>query len=353
MPRKKVVTLQVIADQLGVTVHTVSKALRGLPGMSESTRREICQTARQLGYLTKAQTAGLSAEQIPWVGAGKPRRFAMLMAADQSFYHMQVQGLQQRMNELGHVLSAMVLPNHFTSEKEVMEWLERSGVLYMDGLFTPPALPYWIEAILLRLPLPKVMINYPPDSAEADSVIWDVQHAVHQSVNALYDYGHRRILFIGDIHDQRGFRLRWEAFQAACARLKLPIDPAAHMTEVTVPQAERLERLRSKLLSGDYTAVLCRNNEDVNLLLEVLHLLGLSVPDSISLITTDHDSHPLYPGISRPILLIREAAERAAELMLRRIANPRLPFEHVRLAGTFFWGETVKSASSGLNRAQR
>ncbi|MDG0790483.1 helix-turn-helix domain-containing protein [Cohnella ginsengisoli] len=74
-----------MAARLGLTVHTVSKALRGLPGMSESTRRDIWQAARELGYRTKAQAAGLSAEQIPWVGAGKPRRFAMVMAGEGPF----------------------------------------------------------------------------------------------------------------------------------------------------------------------------------------------------------------------------------------------------------------------------
>jgi LacI family transcriptional regulator len=344
MLRRKKITLQVIADRLGVTVHTVSKALRGLPGMSESTRREICEAAREIGYRTKAQAAGLSAEQIPWVGAGKPRRFAMLMAFNSSLYHLQLEGLHKRLHELGHVLTSMILPMQFVGENELLEWMERSGVMFMDGLFLPPALPDWIEAAILRLPLPKVMINYPPDGTEIDSVIWDVQHAVHLSVNMMYEFGHRRILFIGDIQAQRGFRLRWQAFQAACTRLQLPMNPEEHLTETTTNRAQWLERLSAKLAGERYSAVLCTLNEDITWVISALQLKGLSVPDAISLIGTDHEVHASYPGITRPVLKVREAAERAAELMLRRIANPRLPFEHVRLAGPLFTGETVMAA---------
>ncbi|MEF3312052.1 helix-turn-helix domain-containing protein [Paenibacillus sp. GYB004] len=45
----------------GLTVQTVSKALKGKPGMSESTRQLVVRTAEKLGYLTKEQIRGLRA----------------------------------------------------------------------------------------------------------------------------------------------------------------------------------------------------------------------------------------------------------------------------------------------------
>lgn len=344
MPRKKEISLQTIAARLGLTVHTVSKALRGLPGMSESTRRDIWQAARELGYRTKAQAAGLSAEQIPWVGAGKPRRFAMVMAGEGPFYSLQVEGLDRRLHELGHHLVSLVIPARLVGEQDLQEWLERSGVLYMDGLFLSPALPYWIEAALLHLPLPKVMINYPPDAVEVDSVIWDVQHAVHLAVNLLASHAHRRILFIGDIMAQRGFRLRWQSFQAACSRLGLPLQPNEQFTDIAANRTESPGMLGARLREADFTAIVCAVNEDVTWAMASLQAAGLSVPGDVSVIGMDSEVHPLYPDIARPVLLLKEAAERAAELMLRRIANPQLPFEHVRLAGSFLKGASVAAA---------
>lgn len=343
MPRKKEITLRMLADRLGLTVHTVSKGLRGLPGMSEATRREIFRTARDLGYLTKAQAAGLTAEQIPWAGAGKPRRFVMLLRSEHPFHSEQVEGLDQRLHELGHVLTSVVIPRNLEREKDLMEWLERSGVVYADGLFLPPALPVWIESALLRLPVPKVMINYPPDAAEGDSVIWDVQHGVHLSVNALYAKGHRSILFVGNIHNQRGFQLRWLAFEAASARLGLDFDPSLHLTEGSDSTLQWMEVLAARLKRGGCSAVLCTGNHDVTWVYAALHAAGRQVPEQVSVVGTDHGEHPGHPDLARPLLPVQEVGERAAELMLRRIANPQLPFEHVRLAGGFYPGATMDS----------
>ncbi|MDG0808751.1 LacI family DNA-binding transcriptional regulator [Cohnella rhizosphaerae] len=103
MARKKQITLQTIADDLGLTVHTVSKALRGLPGMSETTRRLVASRAKALGYRTKDQEVGMSAERIPW-GYTRYRRFAMLVIGDTRFHRLQLEGVRIRLNELGHSL---------------------------------------------------------------------------------------------------------------------------------------------------------------------------------------------------------------------------------------------------------
>lgn len=344
MRKLKQVTLRHIADRLGLTVHTVSKALRGLPGMSEATRREVFKAARELGYHTKAQEAGLSAERIPYV-TGKPYRFVMLMAGDVPLYRMQFDGLNRRLHELGHIVQSLVLPGVVADEQSLMSWLERSGVLYADGLFLTPALPEWVEALLLRLPGAKVMINYPPDSAEVDSVIWDVEHSVHLSVDALHQYGHKHVLYVGDTVLQRGFRLRWQAFLNALSRNGMCAEPEEHLTGNFGSRMEWLELLGTKLRSRRYTAVLSTLPGETEWTLFAAKAEGLSVPADLSIVGFEHGDDESYPELARPILLVQEAGERAAELMLRRIANPLLPYEHVRLLGAFQQGETLGQAA--------
>ncbi|MGO4374959.1 helix-turn-helix domain-containing protein [Paenibacillus sp. MCAF20] len=82
MAIRKKVTLQHIADKLHLTVHTVSKALRGLPGMSEETRHAVRQAANELGYRTKEQERSMSLDGIP-LFPSKSRRFIMLLASGQ------------------------------------------------------------------------------------------------------------------------------------------------------------------------------------------------------------------------------------------------------------------------------
>jgi LacI family transcriptional regulator len=343
MPRKKTVTLRTIASELGLTVHTVSKALRGLPGMSETTRRTVTERARKLGYLTKEQEAGIFAERIPWT-SGKPRRFTMLLGGDFPFHRQQLEGVQRRLNELGHTLSPMLIPSALSRPGELEEWLDQIGTAHTDGLFLTAGIPEPIEAVLLKLTMPKVLINYPSDLAEVDSVVWDVEYGIHRSMEALHAYGHRHVLYVGDIEPLRGFRLRWRAFVAAGIRDGMSAaDPEEHMTGQAADRVYWMEKLRSKLSSGRFTAVLSAIPGEAEWVYAAAVSLGLNIPADLSLVGMEHEEHPYFPDLSRPELIVREAGERAAELMLRRIANPMLPYEHVRLKGQFLEGRTIKS----------
>ncbi|MBW4084543.1 LacI family DNA-binding transcriptional regulator [Paenibacillus sp. S150] len=344
MARKKQVTLQTIADDLSLTIHTVSKALRGLPGMSETTRKLVADRARELGYRTKDQEEGMSAERIPWAYA-RPRRFAMLIIGDTRFHRLQLEGVRLRLNELGHSLFPLVVPSTLREGPEFGEWLNQNELFFSDGLFLTAAIPEWMENALLKLPLPKVLLNYPPELAEVDSVIWDVEYAVHRSMEELYRQGHRRILYVVDIEPLRGFQLRWKAFAAAAQRLGLDglSDPSGHVTGQAADRAVWMNTLCRKLDSGHYTAVISAVPSMAEWVAVAASLLKLNIPDDLSLVGMENEENPFFPEMSRPLLLVREAGERAAELMLRRIANPLLPYEHVRLRGSFYTGNTIRT----------
>lgn len=49
----KKVTMQIIADHLGVSKFVVSKSLSGKEGVNETTRERVIQAASQLGYFTQ------------------------------------------------------------------------------------------------------------------------------------------------------------------------------------------------------------------------------------------------------------------------------------------------------------
>src|SRR3569833_2194820 len=47
------ITVQYLADQLGLSKFAVSRALAGKPGVSEATRQRVIETAQQFGYVPK------------------------------------------------------------------------------------------------------------------------------------------------------------------------------------------------------------------------------------------------------------------------------------------------------------
>lgn len=342
MPIKKKVTLQDIASELNLTIHTVSKSLRGLPGMSEETRRAVLETARRVGYRTKEQERVLAVEHIP-IFSASPRVFKFIINGNilhSELHQLILQGLQEKLQEFGHNVQTLIAPES-GEDGVIEEWLEQQNVAYWDGVFIPPAIKPGLERLLLSLKIPRVMINFPLPAEEVDSVIWDVGTAIWQSVRYLSLMKHTRILYIGDTVRHRGFTIRWRAFREAMEEAGQSVNSEDHVIGAISDKEQWIAEVVEKLKRTKPTAILSAVQYDLAWIYYACSLAGRSIPDDCSLISLEDDRNDLLPGLSRPFLVVREAGARAAERMLWRLANPSKPYEHTFVQGAFYAGNTV------------
>lgn len=342
MPRKKKITLSLLAEKSGLSVYTVSKALRGLPGMSEETRKDVIQLAHQLGYLTKEQESSLIYEGIPRL-AFKQRRFLFITSSDSAYFYIYLvfQGLKERMMELGHTVDMVFLPDSLPAVG-FQESVEKEGILYADGLFITPLIPEHLEALLLELKLPRILLNFPPVGAAVDSVIWDIDDTTRQAVRYLTSNGHSRILYFGNASKTRGYRRRWLAFREAMTESGLAVHDEDHMLSVPGTQNELLDTFKQHIDRVKPTALICATAIDLAWVYYAFSEIGLRIPHDVSLIHLDHLHNDFTPDITRANLLMSETGSRAADRMLWRLANPHLPYEHIRLQCPFFTGNSVR-----------
>ncbi|MDF2722856.1 MAG: hypothetical protein K0Q59_2531 [Paenibacillus sp.] len=341
MPRKKTVTLYTIADQLGVTIQTVSKALHGKSGMSEETRSAIIQTAIRLGYRTQEELHNLAISQIAAYPLSS-RRFVFAVSEPvMNFHHQLLRGLNDRFSEFGHTVELRTLPA--TGSAAALDaWFEATGIAYADGLFIGPRLlPAELEERLLALPLPRILLNYPPPGAQTDSVIWDVYDATYQAVRYLLRQGHRRIMYIGDTRYQRGFILRWQAFAEAMHEAGIETDPAMHSLKKRADDPDWLAHTMANIERYGYTAVICGISEEAPAVVAAIRQTGKRIPEDLSVIAFLNEATGELAEWTRPLLPIWDTGYRAADRMLWRIANPHLPYEHIRIHARFAEGRTV------------
>lgn len=344
MPRKKTVTLHDLSAKLGLSSHTVSRALRGLPGMSEETRAHVLRTAKQLGYRTREKAHSLAAERIP-LYTEKPRLFKMIVPSRagtaNTLIHQLLTGIQETLSEFRHTLELVVALDYSEQTERFEQWADKHHLIYADGLFVSPLLESAFERRLLALPVPKILLNFPPKPASADSVIWDVGTAIRQSVDHLLACGHRRILFVGATRPHRGFRLRWRSFMEAMEDAGITVALEEHVTG-TLSKEDWISQVTDKLHSMRATAILSAINHDLAWIYHACSLLGKRIPNDYSLISLENSLNEWLPSLSRPLLPVRETGVRAGERMLWRLANPRAPYEHTMLQGQFFSGDTVR-----------
>jgi LacI family transcriptional regulator len=337
LKRRKRITLHDLSAELGLSVQTISKALGGKPGMSEETRSLISREAYKRGYLTVSQARELARRGISPYPAFQ-LRFALIQSRQSTNYNrLLAEGLRQRLELLEHRLEYHTLDEVLT-DREFAQWLEYVKLSTVDGIFIAPRLfSDKMEQKLFQLPLPKVLINYPRPLLTIDSVVWDVYEAVCMSVDKLVRLGHSRIMYMGDIGSQRGYVRRWQAFQEMMGEHGLSCLP-----EMQLIGEWDVELLRAKLEAVRPTAIIVGIDEDIEKLFACLEMFGCRVPEQLSVIGLSNGPAPAVPALSRPELLIRETGYKAADRLLWRLANLSEPWEHIRIAGPFHEGATIK-----------
>ncbi|WP_058301092.1 LacI family DNA-binding transcriptional regulator [Gorillibacterium timonense] len=335
------ITQQDIAARLGLSLHTVSKALRGRSGMSEQTRRAVFQTARELGYRTKQQENSLAIDRLE-VQPGQSCRFLFISYAKSSLHQLLYDGLADRLAEFGHHLNWITYPDETTDEARLNAWLDEQAVPYVDGLFLSFGLPLLVEKRILQVPVPKILLNYPETGIEADSIIWDVYDAIAKSVLTFVEAGHRSILYVGDIYSHRGFRRRWQAFSETMNDAGLEVRLEDHLIRSYSTQQEWTKAFAELLTKRAPSAVLCSIEYILPWVYDACASLSLQIPGDVSLISLETILSPLSDEVTHPHLLVSKTGERAADRLLWRIANPHLPYEHIRLQCRWHDGGTVR-----------
>lgn len=334
MGQRKKITLTDLSNQLGVSIQTISKALRGRPGMSEQTRSRIIRAAYVHGYITVQQAREMVRQGIAPYPTFRLR--FILVQSQQSMNHNRLltSGLKERLDQFDHQLDILVL-DEALSDEQFEGWLTSHNILEADGLLLAPRLvTSTMEDKLLSLPITKVMINYPKPLSNVDSVVWDVYEAICQSMHALIERGHRRILYVGNLTAQRGFIYRWQAYQEMMSSIG---EPPLHC---------ELNDLKKAYLHHRPTALLIGIDEEVAAAYDTLHDLGVDIPNDCSFVALLNEVHDTLPDISRPQLFIKETGYQAADRILWRIAHPHHPLEHTRIIGSFHIGNTIQSVTS-------
>ena len=272
MSKRKATTLTDLSKALGISVQTISKALRGRPGMSEQTRSLIIRTAYQRGYISTQQAREMVRQGIAPYPIIRMRFVVVQSRESMNYNRLLMEGLRSRFSQLDHQLESYVLDEDL-SDFAFEQWTGEHNILQADGLFIAPRLISGkMEEKLLTLSVPKILVNYPKPLSRVDSVIWDVYEAVCLSIDHLSRQGHRRILFVGDIRSQRGYIHRFQAYQEMMSELG---EAPLHAT---------LAGFREAFRKYSPTAVLAGIDEDCKMIYRSLIDWGVRIPEDCSFI---------------------------------------------------------------------
>ena len=320
-----------IAERLGVSVSTVSRALANEIGISDSVRREVQRVARTLGYKSKHSMASVT---------GDKRAVALVPLGSATsglsgFYFGIVEGMREQAAASGVALDVRLVNESVVTldliKKQVAQ--ANAGGLLLAGIDAWEELSAWSA----EADVPMVLVNGSDPQMRVSSVAPANYYGAYLATERLLDAGHRRILHY--THRYRPtIRQRQRGFEQAIAKT-----PGA--TGIIVNSDERrTHELLAEILAGqhDVTAAFIWNDIAAVEMLEGLY--GPESPLAPGFSIIGFDDLPLA-GMATPRLstmrVDREAIGRGAVRLLAEHMDGERAVQQLEIGVSSVEGETV------------
>ncbi|MCC3375662.1 LacI family DNA-binding transcriptional regulator [Cohnella sp. REN36] len=349
----KKVTMQQIADLVGVSKFAVSKALAGKSGVSAETRERIIGAATQLGYFAQKRPKG-SAARTAEQQTGQAARDTIIVLIPNvryqnrhSFYWGRIiDGITTGLEE--HQIGIMIVTEHITDNFSKL--INPEGVL---GLVGVGLISNQLLLEIRNLGIPFVMVDHEDPLIPSDALFMNNYECVRRVTNYLLGNGHRLLQFVGNTRYSRSFYDRWLGFRSMLEEQRIPLAQSEKLmsfegdnrSEIT----EALEGILHELAERDElpTAFVCANDSIAICVMTVLRKMGIDVPNDISVTGFDNieDAAMSAPTLSTVHVNKEALGQRAVETLLWRIRHPDGPKERILLSGDFVVRQSTAPAA--------
>ncbi|SFD52563.1 LacI family transcriptional regulator [Paenibacillus catalpae] len=343
------ITMQQIADQLGVSKYVVSKALSGKKGVSESTKERVIQVASQLGYF--AQSSGYlkpgrtSREEKAQQESDRRQSILVLMpnirfqTRDSVYWGRILDGITSRLEDKG-IGMIIVMEQKVDS---FMHLLKPEAILGMIGV-GEVASGMLLE--IHRLGVPMVLVDHEDPLIPTDTVFVNNYDGMYRLTKHLIGIGHRSIGFIGNIRYSQSFFDRWNGFRIAMEEFGLwsgldhftDLESMEHFDEPIKAWLQRCKKQRTLP-----TAIIGANDSIAIDAYRAMRELGMDVPSDISLSGFDNieDSVRHYPPLSTVNVPKEALGARAVDKLLERIDRSNEPMEKILVRGEIVFRQST------------
>ncbi|GAB2597524.1 LacI family DNA-binding transcriptional regulator [Pseudactinotalea suaedae] len=306
------VTLADVAQAVGMSASTVSRALSGTEKVNEATRQRIHKVAREMGYEPNQVARSLTSGRSDILG---------LIVPDiaNPFFPPIIKAVQSRAASRGKTVLIADVDEHPADE------IKRARIMRkrVDGLIVvSPRTPTEQMSQLVDLQ-PIVFVNR--EVPGATSVLVDASEGIQEAVEHLASLGHTRIGYLNGPRRSWSNTQRRTAVHAACAQLGIELVELGPFE----PQIQAGVRAADLVHSKDLTAVIAYDDLIALGLMARMTERGVKVGPDISVIGIDDSpmSGMAYPTLTSIHVPGARSGMTAVDLVLDLAENQGEPSE--------------------------
>ena len=344
----KKVTIQDIADALGVSRNTVSKAINNSTGLADTTRDKILQKAVEMGYKQFSYVA-MHAQDLTLLAedANKALKFPAEISVfaainwGQSHYYalLMLDLLKQKLEQLGYTLNICsldrddialgTLPVSFHKE-------QTAGIVCIE------IFDHAYADMICDMGLPTLFVDGPNKRSgyalAGDQLYMDNTTGITQLVNDMLAKGKNKIGFIGDYEHCQSFFERYAAYRCAMLFADVPVNEnyiikANHDFGESLLALPQLPDL-----------FICANDFVAGNVVQVLRKMGKSVPEDVLLSGFDDapESRFITPTLTTFHIHTQAMTYAACNLLLSRINEPTLNYRTMYTETELIYRDSTK-----------
>lgn len=292
------VTIQDLADKLGLSKFSVSRALSGKPGVAEATRGRVLRAAHAMGYRVNAEIAH-SVGQILFV------RQEIEMVSSEMWLNVQ-HGAEAEAERLGY----SVVPR----QARFIE-AERLDPAVVGMILAVPRSSA-ITEMAARTGLPVACAAYPEPMSRFDHAVcadWEAGMMVARMLGGL---GHREVAFVHGSTLPTGRGERYRGFRDGMLEVA-----GTRVDDIVFDELQGFRRafLNHVRDGGAPTALFCAHDGIAVSAVSELLRLGIRIPEDISVV--GYSDFAAATQISPKLTTVRVPHQEIGAAMVRTIAD--------------------------------
>ena len=331
----KPVRMADIAEKLGVSVVTVSKALNGKEGVGTSLRNEIIRTAAEMGYVINSAVS----EQHTSLVIGIINSYLYLERGS-SFYWSLYERLLEHISNTNSLGVLEVISENDQKNLTVPKLVSNKKI---NGLIVMGPFPTDYINNLLSLNIPLVFLDMYSADYAVDTVISDGYYGMYMMTDHLIKHGHRKIGFVGTVGETSSITDRFYGYCKAMTEADIKVTD-----DMVIADRNDVGKIRLDIsadIKDRFTALACNCDYTAYEMMKQLNSMDIKVPDDISIV--GFDNYILSEVTQVPITTyevdLDRMAKKSVKQIINRINNPLRKRDMQIINGNIIERDSVKT----------
>lgn len=338
------VTIQDIADALGVSRNTVSKALNDTGILAKSTKEKILKKAVEMGY---QQISFSSLQNNALKKNGEIALFTTSILGNSHFASTMLDYFQNEITKMGYRFTFYLIRDKEIQSKALPLTFHKENV---EGILCVELFDSAYSQLVCNIGLPTLFVDAPANldslSLEADVLLMNNSANIYHFINEMVKRGKKKFGFIGEYMHCQSFYERYYAYKHSLDALELSCnkdfcilgyDKTMSYQDYLYASLDKMKELPDVFL--------CANDFVAIDFLHALKVRGVNVPNDVYLCGFDDSSESRI--ISPPLTTIHIHSQimglSAAQLLFSRIKEPSLDYRILYTETTLKYRESTKN----------